>query len=74
MSRAATAQVKRDVLSVGIDKHIVERDYQTDCIDTLCREIQAGRRKLLVEIIASDRPAALRSVELHNSTSLVHQH
>ncbi len=48
--RAATAQVKRNVLSVEIDKHIVERDYQTDCIDALCREIQAGRRKLLVEM------------------------
>jgi type I restriction enzyme R subunit len=32
--RAATAQVKRDLLSVEIDKHIVERDYQTECIDS----------------------------------------
>lgn len=48
--RAATAQVKRNVLSVEIDKHIVEREYQIDCIDALCREIQAGRRKLLVEM------------------------
>jgi len=42
--------LKRDLLSVEIDKHIVERDYQTECIDTLCREMQAGRRKLLVEM------------------------
>jgi len=48
--RAATAQVRRDVLSVPIDKHIVERDYQAECIDTLCREIGTGRRKLLVEM------------------------
>ncbi len=48
--RAATAQVKRDPLSVPIDRHIVERDYQTACIDTLCREIAGGRRKLLVEM------------------------
>lgn len=48
--RAATAQVKRDPLSVGIDRHIVERDYQINCIDTLCREIGSGRRKLLVEM------------------------
>ncbi len=48
--RAATAQVKRDVLSIAIDKHIVERDYQTACIDALCNEIAAGRRKLLVEM------------------------
>lgn len=48
--RAATAQVKRDPLNVAIDKHIVERDYQTACIDTLCKEIVAGRRKMLVEM------------------------
>lgn len=28
----------------------VERDYQAECIDALCREIQAGLRKLLVEL------------------------
>lgn len=48
--RAATAQVKRDPLNIPIDRHIVERDYQTACIDALCREIGAGRRKLLVEM------------------------
>lgn len=48
--RAATAQVKRDPMSVTIDKHIVERDYQMACIDALCKEIGAGRRKLLVEM------------------------
>ncbi len=47
---AATGQVKRDPLSIPIDKRIVERDYQLACIDTLCREIDAGRRKLLVEM------------------------
>jgi type I restriction enzyme R subunit len=35
---------------VAIDRRIVERDYQIDCIDTLCKEIAAGRRKLLVEM------------------------
>lgn len=48
--RAATAQVKRDPLTVPVDRRIVERDYQIDCIDVLCREIGAGRRKLLVEM------------------------
>lgn len=48
--RAATAQVKRDPMSVAIDKHIVERDYQTACIDALCKEMAAGRRKMLVEM------------------------
>jgi type I restriction enzyme R subunit len=28
----------------------VDRDYQVECIDTLCREIKRGRRKLLVEM------------------------
>jgi type I restriction enzyme R subunit len=48
--RVATAKVTRDPLTVPIDRHIVERDYQTDCIETLCRELNAGRRKMLVEM------------------------
>lgn len=48
--RAATGQVRRDPLTIGIDRHIVERDYQTECIDALCREINSGRRKMLVEM------------------------
>ena len=48
--RAATAQVKRDPLTVPIDARIAGRDYQQECIQTLCREIGQGRRKLLVEM------------------------
>ena len=48
--RAATGKVRKDPLTVEIDKHIVERDYQHRCIDKLCSEIQVGRRKLLVEM------------------------
>jgi len=48
--RAATAQVQRDPLAVPIDPRIAGRDYQIDCVDTLCREMAAGRRKLLVEM------------------------
>ncbi|MBI4193568.1 MAG: DEAD/DEAH box helicase family protein [Betaproteobacteria bacterium] len=48
--RFATNALKRDPLSVAIDNRIVERDYQVECIDTLCREIKLGRRKLLVEM------------------------
>ena len=48
--RAATGHVRRDPLSIAIDKHIVERDYQTECIDTLCWEMNSGRRKMLVEM------------------------
>jgi type I restriction enzyme, R subunit len=40
---ATARSVKRDLLSsIAIDKRIVERDYQTECIDTLCREIAGG--------------------------------
>ncbi len=48
--RAATAQVKRDPFEVPIDNRIVERHYQHACIDTLCKEMVQGRRKLLVEM------------------------
>ena len=48
--RIATLSVRRDPASVAIDRRIVERDYQIECIDTLCREISVGRRKLLVEM------------------------
>jgi type I restriction enzyme R subunit len=48
--RIATLKTRTDPLSVTIDRKIVERDYQKECIDTLCREIGLGRRKLLVEM------------------------
>lgn len=48
--RAATAQVKRELLDVPIDGRIAGRDYQKACIDTLCKEMSQGRRKLLVEM------------------------
>ncbi|MBK0399822.1 DEAD/DEAH box helicase family protein [Limibaculum sp. M0105] len=48
--RMATRTVRRDLTSVDTDRSIVERDYQVECIDTLCREITHGRRKLLVEM------------------------
>jgi type I restriction enzyme R subunit len=48
--RFATRQLRHDPLAVEIDKRIVERDYQIECIDSLCREIGQGRKKLLVEM------------------------
>ena len=48
--RAAARATRRDLLSVEIDRRIVERPYQHDCIDILCKEITAGRRKMLVEM------------------------
>ena len=48
--RLASRQLRRDPRAVTIDQRIVERDYQLACIDTLCKEIAQGRRKLLVEM------------------------
>lgn len=48
--RAATQVLRVDPAGIPIDTRIAGRDYQTACIDTLCREIAAGRRKLLVEM------------------------
>ncbi|MEY3976227.1 MAG: hypothetical protein RLZZ33_1282 [Pseudomonadota bacterium] len=48
--RAAIHSLRRNLEQVAIDRRIVERDYQIACIDTLCREIANGRRKLLVEM------------------------
>ncbi len=48
--RFAARQTQRDLLSIETDDKIAGRPYQRDCIDTLCREIVAGRRKMLVEM------------------------
>jgi type I restriction enzyme R subunit len=48
--RAATRQVRKDLLTVENDTRIAGRDYQRSCLDTVCREIVQGRRKLLVEM------------------------
>ena len=48
--RFATGQLRQDPLAIPIDKRIAGRDYQMACIDTLCREVAQGRRKLLVEM------------------------
>lgn len=48
--RAASRQLRVDPLTKPIDRHIAGRDYQVACIETLCRDINRGRRKLLVEM------------------------
>lgn len=50
--RFATRQVRQDPLAVPIDHHIAGGRYQhqENCIDTLCRELAQGRRKMLVEM------------------------
>ncbi len=48
--RFATRQLRRDPLTVPIDLKIAGRDYQQECIQTACKEIKQGRRKLLLEM------------------------
>ena len=48
--RAAARATRRDLRDVPADTKIAGRPYQRECIDTLCREIALGRRKLLVEM------------------------
>jgi type I restriction enzyme R subunit len=48
--RAASRILRVDPLTIPLDARIAGRDYQKACIDTLCREINFGRRKLLVEM------------------------
>jgi len=40
----------------------------------ICRFPLIAAREVLIEITQSDAPFALRNVELHNSTGLIHQH
>jgi len=48
--RVAARAIRTAPTGIEIDKRIVERDYQMLCIDTVCREMEQGRRKLLVEM------------------------
>ena len=48
--RIAARRVRRDLSTVAIDRKIVDRDYQLECIDMLSAEVARGRRKLLVEM------------------------
>ena len=48
--RIAARSLRRDLATVDIDRRIVDRDYQIECIETLSTEVSLGRRKLLVEM------------------------
>ncbi len=48
--RFATRQLRQDPAAVPVDARLAGRDYQKDCLDTLCRELNQGRRKMLVEM------------------------
>ena len=48
--RIAARTVRRKLSDVPIDRTIIDRDYQIDCIEALSTEIERGRRRLLVEM------------------------
>ena len=48
--RIAARVVRRVLVDIPIDRQIVDRGYQIDCIETLSDEVTRGRRKLLVEM------------------------
>ena len=48
--RVAARAVRRALADVAIDRRIVDRRYQVDCIEALSDEVTRGRRKLLVEM------------------------
>ena len=48
--RIAARRVRRELSKVTIDRKIVDRDYQIECIEALSTEILHGRRKLLMEM------------------------
>ena len=48
--RIAARRLHRDLSGVAIDRKIVDRDYQIECIEALSSEVSLGRRKLLVEM------------------------
>ena len=48
--RAAVRSLRRELAGVPIDRGIVDRGYQIDCIEALSAEVARGRRKLLVEM------------------------
>ena len=48
--RIAARAVRRALTDVPLDRQIVDRSYQIDCVETLSDEVTHGRRKLLVEM------------------------
>ncbi|MYB20079.1 MAG: restriction endonuclease subunit R [Holophagales bacterium] len=48
--RVAARRVHRELATIPIDRKIVDRDYQIECIKALSSEVALGRRGLLVEM------------------------
>ena len=48
--RIAARRSRRALSTVAIDRRIVDRTYQIECIEALSAEVSLGRRRLLVEM------------------------
>ena len=48
--RMAARQIRRQLSTVAIDRRIVDRHYQIECVEALCAQVSRGQRKLLVEM------------------------
>ncbi len=48
--RIAARRTRRKLAIMAIDRRIVDRDYQIECVEALSTEVSRGRRKLLVEM------------------------
>ncbi len=48
--RIAARRNRRELSTVAVDRKIVDRDYQIECVEALSAEVSLGRRKLLVEM------------------------
>ncbi len=48
--RIAARRNRRDLTTVAIDRGIIDRAYQIECVEALSNEVSRGRRRLLVEM------------------------
>ncbi len=48
--RIAARKIRHDLSTVTIDRSVIDRDYQIECVEALSAQIRNGRRKLLVEM------------------------
>lgn len=48
--RIAVRDARRDISLIGVDRAIVDRDYQIECVEILSNEISAGKRNALIEM------------------------
>ena len=67
--RIAARLIRRALADVPVDRRIVDRGYQVDCVETLSDEVTRGRRKLLVEMATGTAKTAPRLPSSSSSSS-----